>query len=140
MKKVASIPTAVPSTATSTLPMPGESPSPTSSAWSSPTATSTGTPTSGPEVDQAIKTGLANIATGIEACAADNNDVYPPASAVTASGAVGSYVDPWPQNPVTGTAMAQSMAPGDFTYTQLSASTGFSLSAHLTNGRSYTLP
>ena len=132
MKKVASIPTATPSPETSTMPMPSESPSPT--------ATSTGTPTSGPEVDQAIKTGLANIAAGIEAWATDNNDVYPPASAVAEAGSVGSYVDPWPENPVTGTAMAQSTAPGDFTYTLSSASTGFSLSAQLTDGNTYTLP
>ena len=139
MKKVASIPTVTPSPETSTIPPPdsSESPAPTSSALSSPTAT--GTATAGTEADTAIKAGAANIVSGIEAWATDNAGTYPPVSSVNEAGLAG-YVDPWPQNPVTGAAMTPGSGPGDLDYEVAADGSSFTLSTGLTDGSIYTLP
>jgi len=139
MRKVAAIPTATPSAGMSSMPTPetSESPSPASSAWSSPTPT--GTAISGTEADTAIKTGVANIVTGIEAWATDNGGAYPPVATVNEAG-LGGYVDPWPQNPVTGSAMVPGSGPGDLDYEVATDSSSFTLTTSLTDGSTYSLP
>jgi hypothetical protein len=88
--------------------------------------------------DRRVIDGIHIIQTGIQKYAADNNDVYPPGSAVEWSGAVGSYVDHWPTNPWTGLPMVQSIQKGDFTYRM--SSTSYTLAGHLSNGSDFTVP
>ena len=86
--------------------------------------------------DASVKEGIHSIQVGIHTYAIDHTDVFPAASAVTAGGltdASGSPYDlPWPKNPFTNVAMAQSTAKGDYTYTL--TSTGYTLAGHLSSG------
>ena len=87
--------------------------------------------------DAAVKEGIHSIQIGIQSWAVDNNDTYPAASTVNATG-LASYLDIWPKNPFTGVAMASSSAVGDYTYTQLS--TSYTLAGHLSTGSDFTVP
>ena len=92
--------------------------------------------------DAAVREGIHSIQIGIQTYAVDNNDAYPPATAVLQTGALAQYVDSWPRNPFSNATpqayMAQSTNNGDYTYTL--GSTAFSLSGHLSTGLDFTVP
>ncbi len=66
--------------------------------------------------DAAVREGIHSIQIGIQTYAVDNNDAYPPATAVLQTGTVAQYVDSWPRNPFSSSTpqayMAQSSQPG----------------------------
>jgi hypothetical protein len=92
--------------------------------------------------DEQVLEGIHAIQIGIQTYATDNNDAYPAAAAVAKNGAVGAYVDKWPNNPFapTTTPMASSSNKGDYTYTLGAASSSYSLSGHLSTGSDFTVP
>ena len=81
--------------------------------------------------ESAVKGGVHNIELGIASYAVDHGDSYPATGAVSKATLVdtsgAAYVDNWPANPWTNSAMAQagSLSKGDFNYTL--TSTGFTL-------------
>jgi type IV pilus assembly protein PilA len=81
--------------------------------------------------ESAVKGGVHNIELGVASYGIDHGDNYP--TAVTSAG-LASYVDNWPRNPWTNSAMADSSSQGDYTYTQIGGGTGFSLVGHGKNG------
>ena len=89
--------------------------------------------------DNRVRDGIHAIQIGIQKYAADNNDVYPAAFMVWQGGAVGRYVDKWPVNPWTGLPMSSGITKGNYTYTQLAYSTGYSLTGDLSRG-DFTVP
>ena len=64
--------------------------------------------------DAGVKEGVHSIQIGVQSYAVDNNDVYPLTAAMV--GVVTPELDPWPENPFTGAAMANDGALGNFTY------------------------
>ena len=97
--------------------------------------------------DAAVKEGIHSIQVGIQSYAVDHGDAYPAAMAdktalVDANG--NNYVDNWPKNPFS-TAnpqayMASSAGQGDYTYTNIAASSTFTLQGHLSNGGQFPVP
>ena len=85
--------------------------------------------------DASVKEGVHSIQVGIQSYAVDNNDTYPVATAVVSTGAVGTTIDSWPNNPFVAGAvpMGQSVNKGDFTYA-LDATLGYKLAGHLNTG------
>ena len=79
--------------------------------------------------DAAVKEGVHAIQIGVQSYAVDNNDTYPAAAAANAA----ADVNPWPKNPFTNAAMADSTADGNYTYT--TTGTTFSLVGHLSGNR-----
>jgi len=92
--------------------------------------------------DAAVKGAVHNIELGIASYAIDHADQYP-AAVLTRSALIdGSgtpYVDNWPKNPYSSADMKDSLATGDYTYTQTGGGTGFTLVGHMTSG-GWTLP
>jgi type IV pilus assembly protein PilA len=86
--------------------------------------------------ESAVKGGVHNIELGIASYAVDNNDTYPATGAVSKASMKDStgvsYVDNWPQNPWSGSDMADSLNEGDYTYTRTSVD--FTLVGHGHNG------
>jgi type II secretion system protein G len=92
--------------------------------------------------DAAVRDGIHCIQIGVQSYALDNSDTYPPAVATSAAlvdAAGKAYVDQWPKNPLTGNAMKDSSAQGDYTYTSPATNT-FRLVGHTTNGADFTVP
>jgi hypothetical protein len=85
--------------------------------------------------DAAVKTQLMMIKTGIQAYIASTGAPPPDASQAT----LGSFVSPWPANPFDKAPMKPGDAVGDYVYTP-GTGTSFSLSAHLSDGTTYTSP
>jgi prepilin-type N-terminal cleavage/methylation domain-containing protein len=80
--------------------------------------------------DSAVKEGIHSIQIGVQSYAVDNNDEYPDATDVTATGDVGAEVMPWPDNPFEDNSPMQHNAgavEGDFTYTVDGTNTTFTL-------------
>jgi type IV pilus assembly protein PilA len=97
--------------------------------------------------DAAVKEGIHSIQVGIQSYAVDHSDAYPTAMAdktalVDANG--NNYVDNWPKNPFSTATpvayMAQSTSQGDYTYTNIAASSTFTLQGHLSNGGQFQVP
>ena len=93
--------------------------------------------------DAATKEGIHSIEVGIESYAIDHSDTFP--TALTASTQLvdannNPYVDNWPKNPWTNVLMAGSTAQGDFTYTNIPASSTFTLQGHLSNSGQFQVP
>jgi prepilin-type N-terminal cleavage/methylation domain-containing protein len=86
--------------------------------------------------DAAVKEGVHSIQVGVQSYAVDNNDTYP--AAVATKAALSTYVDNWPKNPWQNVDMKDSTAQGDYTYT--SATTTFSLTGHMSGGKSFAVP
>jgi len=85
--------------------------------------------------DTSAKAGILAIQTGIQAYIATNGSVPPQVN----EGTLGSFVQPWPQNPWTKAPMAEGTDPGDYTYTP-GAGTSYTLTGHLSGGGEYTKP
>src|SRR5664280_3211259 len=69
--------------------------------------------------DAATKGGVHSIELGVASYAIDHTDQYPPSlsgSSVLVDSNGSPYVDNWPANPWTGSAMKASTDPGDYTY------------------------
>ena len=64
--------------------------------------------------DAAVKEGIHSIQIGVQSYAVDNQDYYP--TAVSSSG-LASYVDIWPKNPWSNTAMIEASSQGNYSYT-----------------------
>ncbi len=95
--------------------------------------------------DASVKEGIHSIQVGIQSYAVDHTDTFP--GALTASTQLvdvngNKYVDNWPKNPfsTTGALMAGSTAQGDFTYTNILASSTFTLQGHLSNSGQFQVP
>jgi hypothetical protein len=86
------------------------------------------TPTS--QIDKAkdvsMKTQILSIETGINSYIAMNSQLPPTADQNT----LGSFVQPWPDNPYTKVPMKQGPNPGEYTYTPMGG-TNYTLVAHL---------
>ena len=80
--------------------------------------------------DQAAELGARVIKGYIEQWGMLYNATTPTAAQVASTGAVGSWFSYWPSNPFTGQPMADSGAPGDFTYAQNAGGTSYALTAH----------
>lgn len=76
--------------------------------------------------ESAVKEGVHSIQVGVQSYAVDYQDTYP---ATVSSAAMATYVDNWPKNPWTNTAMVDSdtFSQGNYNYTQLNSGTSFSL-------------
>ena len=82
--------------------------------------------------DASVKEGVHSIQIGIQSYAVDNNDSYPP---TVSSGALGSWVDNWPNNPFAATAntpMTNTDSKGNFVYT--TTTSDFTLKGVLNSG------
>ncbi len=91
----------------------------------------------------AVKGGVHDIELGVASYAVDHQDQYPvavpnAASLVDLNG--DPYVDNWPNNPWTNDPMADSLAVGDYTYTQLASGSSCRIVGHLTDGGSFSVP
>jgi hypothetical protein len=127
------IPSLLPASPNAT-PTPTTSGSPTSSASPSPNASPT------TAADQQVINGVTKIQVGVITWATNNNNLYPSAADVAQTGAIAQYVTPWPTNPFTNLPMAAGTQPGNYTYEQLNGGSGYTLTAYLQNGLTYTLP
>jgi len=85
--------------------------------------------------DTAAKAGILAIQTGIQAYLATTGAVPPQVDEAT----LGSFVQPWPENPWTKAPMAQGSDPGDYTYTPGSGAS-YTLVGHLSGGKEYSKP
>ena len=87
-----------------------------------------------PERDTACKQNLYLLQRYVEAYAASHGSLYPTADLVNAATfGLPGYV--WPIDPWSGAAMVQGTSVGDFSYTQLTAGTSYSLKVMQTNGK-----
>lgn len=82
-----------------------------------------------------VKAGILAIQTGIQAYIATTQSVPPAAT----KDVLGTFVEPWPQNPWTKTDMVEGTEPGDFTYTP-GAGTSYTLAGHLSGGGEFVRP
>ena len=93
--------------------------------------------------DAGVREGIHSLQIGVHTFATDNNDAFPASAQVGQAAAVGTYVDNWPRNPFSTTTpkayMAGSTNKGDFTYTQGTASTSYTLAGHMSSG-DFTVP
>ena len=64
----------------------------------------------------AVKERIHSLTIGVLSWAVDHNDACPGPAPVNQSG-LAEHVDSWPENPYTGSPMAQGIGPGDFSYT-----------------------
>lgn len=113
-------PTATPSPSLTPTPSPSGSPSPSTS----PSATA----------DQQVVAAITRIQMGILTWAAHNGDLAPDPAEVSQTGAVASFVDPWPLNPFNGQAMVTGTDPGDYAYERLDAEGSYRLTGYLSDG------
>jgi len=81
--------------------------------------------------DAAVKEGVHAIQIGVQSYAVDNDDTYP-----TDADDAAADVDPWPNNPFTGAAMADRTDEGDYTYTTTGST--FTLVGHMSGGEEFT--
>ena len=65
--------------------------------------------------DAGVKEGVHAIQIAVQSFAVDNQDVYPTVAEVAGAPFIAS-LDPWPENPFTGAAMANQNVLGDFVY------------------------
>ena len=63
--------------------------------------------------ESAVKEGVHSIQVGVQSFAVDNGDLYP--TSVTSANMT-SYVDNWPRNPWSNTAMTGNAAQGNYNY------------------------
>ena len=77
--------------------------------------------------ESAVKEGVHSIQVGVQSYAVDNGDTYPATGGVSST-SMASYVDIWPKNPWSNSAMVDSSAQGNFTYG--SSGTAFSIVGH----------
>jgi hypothetical protein len=84
------------------------------------------------ERDVAATQGVLLLQRYIEEYASLHGDVFPAAADVTPATVGAGYT--WPQNPWTGAAMVADTALGDFSYTQLTGGTSYTLKVKLTTG------
>lgn len=82
--------------------------------------------------ESAVKEGVHSIQVGVQSYAVDNGDTYPGDTGVTAA-TMANYVDNWPDNPWTNSAMTDSATQGNFSYT-CPTSTTFQLIGHGKDG------
>ena len=82
----------------------------------------------------ALEAAVQTLRIGIDSYYGDNG-TYP--TAVTQA-TVGTYINPWPNNPWTHQPIAQGTAVGDFTYTLTAA--GFQLAGHKADGTDVVVP
>jgi hypothetical protein len=85
--------------------------------------------------DTAAKAGILAIQTGIQAYIATSGAVPSQVN----EGTLGSFVQPWPENPWTKAPMAEGTEPGDYTYAP-GTGTSYTLTGHLSGGGTYTKP
>jgi type IV pilus assembly protein PilA len=93
--------------------------------------------------DAGVKEGVHTIQIGIQSWAVDNQDDFPAVAAVDSAGAVGGYVDMWPDNPFEAPAnpMTQAATVGDFTYARVAGPpVTFTLQGHLSNAGQFQVP
>ena len=83
--------------------------------------------------DAGVKEGVHALQIGVQSWAVDNNDVYPATAAMVA--AVTPQLDPWPNNPFTGVAMANNGALGNFTYASGAPFDDYTLAGTTTAGQ-----
>ena len=76
--------------------------------------------------DVSMKTEILSVQTGIQAYIATNGQLPPTADQNT----LGSFVNPWPNNPYTKVPMKPGTNPGEYTYTPMGGNS-FTLVAHL---------
>jgi hypothetical protein len=88
------------------------------------------------ERDTAAKQGALLLQRYVEEYASLHGNVFPAATDVTPAVVGAGYT--WPQDPWTGAAMVAGTALGDFSYTQLTGGTSYSLRVKLTTGWSTT--
>jgi type II secretion system protein G len=92
--------------------------------------------------DASVKEGIHSIQVGVQSYAVDHNDAYP--GAVSKGGLVDvqskGYVDNWPKNPFLNADMKDSSAQGDYTYTNNSASSTFTLQGHMSGNGQFQVP
>jgi type IV pilus assembly protein PilA len=82
--------------------------------------------------ESAVKEGVHSIQIGVQSYAVDNNDQYP--ASVTSANMSG-FVDIWPKNPWGTGAMIDATTDGNYTYTQISSGTSFTLTGHGKGGK-----
>ena len=87
--------------------------------------------------DATTKGGVHNIEIGVAGYGVDHNDIYP-ATGTVDSTSLASYVDNWPQNPWTGSAMKDGTGEGDYTYTLITAGS-FTIVGHLSRSQGFTV-
>ena len=75
--------------------------------------------------ESAVKEGVHSIQVGVQSYAVDNNDTYPTAGGVS-SASMTAYVDIWPKNPWSNSAMTDASSQGNFAYS-LPTSSSFRL-------------
>lgn len=85
--------------------------------------------------DQAVKAQLMMIKTGVTAYVQLNGVAPPSADAAT----LGSFVQPWPDNPWTQQPMKQGKEPGDIAYAP-GAGTAYTLGVVVSDGSVYNAP
>ncbi len=88
--------------------------------------------------DAAVASGVATIRRGLMMWVGGGAKKFPPPSEVTASGALGEMVVPWPSNPFGGQPMQPGEAKGDYTYTVTDGGKAFTLVGHLSDGSTTT--
>ena len=95
--------------------------------------------------DAAVKEGIHSIQVGIQSYAVDHSDAFPgtitdKTQLVDANG--NNYVDNWPKNPFStnGAYMLSGTDQGNYTYTNIPASSTFTLQGHLSNGGQFQVP
>ena len=76
--------------------------------------------------ESAVKEGVHSIQVGVQSYAVDASDKYPPALTVTSANMT-AYVDNWPKNPWSNTAMVTGGGKGNFTYNISSDSASFTI-------------
>lgn len=87
-----------------------------------------------------VKEGVDAIEAGVKRWMADHGGKAPPAGAVWPYGALGDYVDPWPENPYTGKVMLPGETRGDYAYGIVGSGRAYWLKGYLPGGRTYIVP
>ena len=91
--------------------------------------------------DSAVKEGVHSIQIGVQSYAVDNNDVYPPDTAVVKTGAVGLQLDGWPNDPFQAGSvpMANNGNVGNYTYTIVSSGADYKLKGILNGTKDFVV-
>jgi hypothetical protein len=90
--------------------------------------------------DQDVVDAILVLQSGILQYAAAHGNVFPAATDVSETGAVGQSMESWPANPFTGQPMQTGTAPGDYTYEQVMDGKSYHLTGYRSNSQTFTVP
>lgn len=78
--------------------------------------------------------GIHKLQVAVQSWMVDHDGKAPAVDEVKPGGAIEKYVESWPENPITLSAMVPGEGPGEYTYERVDGGRGYRLTGHLEDG------